>query len=179
MLEQRVPNNRTEIGCVSSSPLLRAISTSTSRAHPSCLLSSIFYSVTGNTGALVVSDRSKIMDRLNEGFAKTAFQFVYAGSTQTANGVHGAVSGCTQTNQEKFQKFIRKGGPTTLNIFVCDTTLGGKTENLGYATTPPSVIIGDLGIDGIGIVHPDAIGWSLVDTTESAIHGMSLRFIYC
>ena len=117
------------------------------------------------------------MYRLNEGFANTGFKFVYKNSTQTANGVNGAVSGCTQTNQERFQKFIRKGGSNTLNIIVCDTTLGGRTETLGYATTPPSVITGDLALDGIAIVHPDAIGWSLVDTTESAIHGKSLRFV--
>jgi hypothetical protein len=109
------------------------------------------------------------MNRLNEGFSNSGFTFVHVGSTETADGVNGAVSGCTMRNLQSFQKRMRKGGADTLNIYVCDTTQGGKTENVGFATSPPSVLYGDFLFDGIGVVHPDGYE-SILDTTESAIH---------
>jgi hypothetical protein len=127
------------------------------------------HSITGNTGKLTNADRDLIMRRLNEGFANSGFTFIHVGSTKTADGVNGAVSGCTMGNLQSFQKKMRKGGADTLNIYVCDTTQGGRTENVGFATCPPSVIIGDFPLDGIGIVHPDGYG-SVMDSSESALH---------
>jgi hypothetical protein len=110
-----------------------------------------------------------MLQRLNQGYASTGFSFRYVNSTQTANGVNGAVSKCTQSNNEAFLTKMRVGGPDVLNIVVCDTTLGGtQPYELGFATTPPGVIVGGLAVDGIGIAHPDAQG--LVDTQETLIH---------
>ncbi|GKZ00478.1 hypothetical protein MPSEU_001000300 [Mayamaea pseudoterrestris] len=127
-----------------------------------------FHIITGNTGDLSKSDQDFIINRLNEGFASTGFAFIHAGSTKTADGVNGAVNACSQSKLKKFRKYIRQGSPTTMNIIICDTSQGGRTLNSGFATSPTVVIIGELGLDGVGVPHPDVFG--LAGTAESLIH---------